>query len=157
MRFISLFSNFLPSKAFISPSHQNPAFPFQSNLTFSFFLIVEGGHRAILFDRARGVLPTTIQEGTHFLIPFWQRPIIFDVRAKPRSVSTSTGSKDMQTISLTLRLLHRPDYDRLSVVYQNLGLDYDDRVLPSVANEVLKAIVAQFDASELITQRELVK
>jgi prohibitin 1 len=29
-------------------------------------------------------------------------------------------------------------------------------VLPSIVNEVLKATVAQYDASELITQRELV-
>merc|ERR1739844_186889 len=34
--------------------------------------------------------------------------------------------------------------------------DYDDRVLPSITNEVLKAVVAQFDAGELITQREMV-
>jgi prohibitin 1 len=39
---------------------------------------------------------------------------------------------------------------------QNLGTDYDERVLPSIGNEVLKAIVAQFDAAELITQREQV-
>jgi prohibitin 1 len=39
---------------------------------------------------------------------------------------------------------------------KNLGLDYDERVLPSIGNEVLKAIVAQFDAAELITQREAV-
>lgn len=37
-----------------------------------------------------------------------------------------------------------------------MGLDYDERVLPSIGNEVLKAIVAQFDAAELITQRESV-
>ncbi len=37
-----------------------------------------------------------------------------------------------------------------------MGLDYDERVLPSIGNEVLKAIVAQFDAAELITQREAV-
>lgn len=35
-------------------------------------------------------------------------------------------------------------------------MDYDERVLPSIGNEVLKAIVAQFDAGELITQREVV-
>jgi len=35
-------------------------------------------------------------------------------------------------------------------------MDYDERVLPSVGNEVLKSIVAQFDAAELITQREVV-
>lgn len=39
---------------------------------------------------------------------------------------------------------------------QNLGPDYDERVLPSIGNEVLKSIVAQFDAAELITQREAV-
>jgi regulator of protease activity HflC (stomatin/prohibitin superfamily) len=41
-------------------------------------------------------------------------------------------------------------------VFKSLGLDYDERVLPSIGNEVLKAIVAQFDAAELITQREAV-
>ena len=60
-------------------------------------------------------------------------------------------------VSLTLRVLHRPDTARLPVIYQSLGLDYDDRVLPSIGNEVLKAIVAQFDAGELITQRETVR
>merc|ERR1712133_39995 len=34
--------------------------------------------------------------------------------------------------------------------------DYDERVLPSITNEVLKAVVARFDAAELITQREIV-
>jgi prohibitin 1 len=117
---------------------------------------VEGGHRAVLFDRVRGVLPSTISEGTHFLLPWWQRAITFDVRTKPRNIPTTTGSKDMQMISLTLRVLHRPDYEKLPIIYQSLGEDYDERVLPSIGNEVLKAIVAQFDASELITQRELV-
>ena len=59
-------------------------------------------------------------------------------------------------VSLTLRLLHRPDIPHLPRIYQALGLDYDERVLPSIGNEVLKSIVAQFDAAELITQREVV-
>jgi len=62
----------------------------------------------------------------------------------------------MQTVSLTLRVLHRPELGALPTIYSRLGLDYDERVLPSIGNEVLKATVAQFDASELITQRELV-
>lgn len=46
--------------------------------------------------------------------------------------------------------------EHLPRIYQSLGLDYDERVLPSIGNEVLKSIVAQFDAAELITQREVV-
>lgn len=59
-------------------------------------------------------------------------------------------------VSLTLRLLHRPEILHLPRIYQALGQDYDERVLPSIGNEVLKSIVAQFDAAELITQREVV-
>lgn len=59
-------------------------------------------------------------------------------------------------VSLTLRVMSRPDVSVLPKIYQNLGLDYDERVLPSIGNEVLKATVAQFDAAELITQREVV-
>ncbi|CAF3518384.1 Prohibitin-1, subunit of the prohibitin complex (Phb1p-Phb2p) [Fusarium graminearum] len=117
---------------------------------------VKGGTRAVIFDRLSGVKEEVINEGTHFLIPWLQKSIIFDVRTKPRNIATTTGSKDLQMVSLTLRVLHRPNVKALPKIYQNLGADYDERVLPSIGNEVLKAIVAQFDAAELITQREAV-
>ncbi|KAK1756841.1 band 7 family-domain-containing protein [Echria macrotheca] len=117
---------------------------------------VKGGSRAVIFDRYSGVKETVVNEGTHFLIPWLQKAIIFDVRTKPRTLGTTTGSKDLQMVSLTLRVLHRPDVQALPKIYQQLGQDYDERVLPSIGNEVLKAIVAQFDAAELITQREAV-
>ncbi|TKA81096.1 Prohibitin-1 [Cryomyces minteri] len=117
---------------------------------------VKGGTRAVIFDRLSGVKDQVVNEGTHFLIPWLQKSIVYDVRTRPRNISTTTGSKDLQMVSLTLRVLHRPDVKNLPKIYQNLGQDYDERVLPSIGNEVLKAIVAQFDAAELITQREAV-
>jgi len=39
---------------------------------------------------------------------------------------------------------------------QNLGLDWDERVLPSIGTEIVKAIVAQYNAEHLITKREQV-
>ncbi|XP_065051484.1 prohibitin 1-like [Rhopilema esculentum] len=117
---------------------------------------VDGGHRAVIFDRFQGVKPDVSGEGTHFLIPWVQKPIIFDIRSRPRNVPTITGSKDLQNVNITLRILYRPVASQLPKIYMSLGEDYDERVLPSITAEVLKAIVAQFDASELITQRELV-
>lgn len=42
------------------------------------------------------------------------------------------------------------------LVLQNLGLDWDERVLPSIGNEVVKAVVAQYNAEQLLTQRDKV-
>lgn len=37
-------------------------------------------------------------EGTHFMLPWFERPIIYDVRARPYLVESSTGSHDLQTV-----------------------------------------------------------
>lgn len=91
---------------------------------------------------------------------------------------------DLQNVNITLRILFRPVPKELPRIYTILGEDYTERVLPSITTEVLKAVVvslheyyifswygnilstnnntyylnfqAQFDAGELITQRELV-
>lgn len=117
---------------------------------------VDGGHRAVIFDRFTGIKKFVVGEGTHFYIPWVQKPIIFDIRSRPRNVPVITGSKDLQNVNITLRILFRPKPDQLPHIYTILGVDYDERVLPSITTEVLKAVVAQFDAGELITQREIV-
>jgi prohibitin 1 len=79
---------------------------------------VKGGTRAVIFDRLSGVQETVVNEGTHFLVPWLQKSIIYDVRTKPRNISTTTGSKDLQMVSLTLRVLHRPEVQKLPKIYQ---------------------------------------
>ena len=83
-------------------------------------------------------------------------------------------------VNITLRVLSKPDVDSLSTIYkvganclsawllavwsvckptivlQNLGLDWDERVLPSIGNEIVKAAVAQYNAEQLLTQRDRV-
>lgn len=79
---------------------------------------VRGGSRAVIFDRLSGVKEGVVSEGTHFLVPWLQKSIIFDVRTKPRMIATTTGSKDLQMVSLTLRVLHRPEVQALPKIYQ---------------------------------------
>lgn len=44
--------------------------------------------------------------------------------------------------------------EELPALYRELGIDFDERVLPSIVNEVLKSVVAQYNAEELLSRRE---
>lgn len=37
-------------------------------------------------------------EGTHFMIPWFDRPVIYDVRARPNIVESTSGSRDLQMV-----------------------------------------------------------
>merc|ERR1711991_11305 len=128
----------------------------ETAIVYCLLYTVDGGERAVIFDRISGVKDVVKGEGTHFLVPWLQKPIIYEVRTQPHEVASHTGSKDLQTVEVALRLLYRPDVDALPTIFSRFGIDYDQRVLPSIGNEVLKAVVAQYDAGELITQREMV-
>lgn len=54
---------------------------------------MDGGERAVIFDRFRGILPEVVGEGTHFRVPWVQTPHIMDIRTRPRTISSVTGTK----------------------------------------------------------------
>lgn len=93
---------------------------------------VKGGSRAVIFDRLQGVKENVVNEGTHFLVPWLQKAVIYDVRTKARNVTTTTGSKDLQMVSLTLRVLHRPEVKMLPKIYQ-----VSSHFLPFLSKEIL--------------------
>ncbi|CEO94790.1 Prohibitin [Plasmodiophora brassicae] len=113
-----------------------------------------GGHRAVMYNRVVGVKDAVYPEGMHFMIPWFETPTIFDVRTKPKKISSPTGTRDMQMVNISLRVLYKPDISQLPTIFRRFGSDYDDRILPSIVNETLKAVIAQYNASQLITKRE---
>lgn len=121
-----------------------------------FTYTVNPGYRALIFHQIHGIQTKVYGEGLQFRIPLVEKPILMDVRLQPRVIQSVTGTKDIQQVSLHLRIISRPKVEKLSEIYKNLFLDYNERVLPSLANEVLKAIVAQYNADQLLTQRDQV-
>jgi prohibitin 1 len=115
---------------------------------------VDGGSRAVMFNKFRGLEETVRGEGTHLKIPFIMEPSFYTIRLRPKLIQTATGTKDLQMVTIHVRQLFKPETEGLVKIHQTLGHDYDERVLPSVANEVLKATIAQYNAEQLLTHRE---
>jgi hypothetical protein len=57
------------------------------------------------------------------------------------SVKCFLISSDLQMVNIGLRVLSRPDQMFLPSLYRQLGTDYDERVLPSIVNEVSMSAV----------------
>lgn len=55
-------------------------------------------------------------------VPWLQTPTIFDIRTRPRSISSITGTKDLQMVNITLRVLSKPNVDKLPEIYKVLAL-----------------------------------
>lgn len=117
---------------------------------------VDGGHRAVVFNRITGMKKHVYGEGLNFNIPWFEWPYIYDIRTRPCNLQTLTGSKDLQMVTIGVRVLHKPDPTQLVWIYQHLGKNYDERILPSLMNECAKAVVAKYNASELLTKRSQV-
>jgi len=115
---------------------------------------VDGGQRAVVLNMFSGVDDKVRGEGTHFRIPWVMQPKLYDIRLRPKLIQTTTGTKDLQMVTIHVRMLFKPDVPGLPHIHKNLGPDYDERVLPSIANEVMKATIAQYNAEQLLTQRE---
>uniref|UniRef100_A0A2K5LAF8 Prohibitin n=1 Tax=Cercocebus atys TaxID=9531 RepID=A0A2K5LAF8_CERAT len=76
--------------------------------------------------------------------------------SRPCNAPVITGSEDLQIVNITLRILFQPVASQLPHIFTSIGEDYDERVLLPITTNILKSVVAHFDAGELITQRELV-
>lgn len=65
-------------------------------------------------------------EGLRAVVPFWQFPVILSTRVRPTTLKAKTGSKDLQTVDIALRVLFQPDVDNLPLLYQQYGRNYSE-------------------------------
>lgn len=119
------------------------------------FVTVNAGERGVLlqFGSVVGVL----DPGFHFRIPLVQYVVPIDVKTQKEQVDVNAASKDLQTIQATVALNYNVDPKFVGNIYQEIGEDYNNRIIDPAMQESVKAITAKFTAEELITKRETVK
>lgn len=123
---------------------------------YSCCYFVYPGEACILYNKFSGLQNSVYGEGLQCRILGLHDVKRFNIRVRPRTLQTMTGTKDLQMVNIRLRVLFRPLADRLPQIYRTFGMDYDERILPSVSNEILKAVVAEYKAEELIQKRDAV-
>jgi len=120
--------------------------------------IVDSGHRGVLLHwSAVDVSAPPLEEGLHFVIPFQDSIVNMEVRTLKFVKSTSSASKDLQTVSTEVTVNYNPDPNSVNTLYKEVGLQYESRVIQPAVEEVVKQVTANYNAEELITKRPQVK
>jgi len=117
---------------------------------------VQAGYRGVVLYLG-AVEDRVLGEGFHFRIPFVEQVVQMEVRTQKFQAAVSAASKDLQEVRSTIALNYRIDPQQVNMIYQQLGVNYQDRVISPTIQESVKASVAKFNAEELITQRETAK
>jgi prohibitin 2 len=119
-------------------------------------VIVQAGHRGVVLY-VGAVENRVLGEGIHFIIPFAEQVIQLEVRTLKFQADASAASNDLQEVATVIALNYHIDPNKANILYQQLGTDYETRIIAPTIQESVKASVAKFNAEQLITQRAIAK
>lgn len=125
-------------------------------LTGCGFEIVDTGHRGIE-TRHGEVIGKPLPEGLHFYNPITSNVVEMDVRTKKYVTDTQPFTKDVQAAQVSVALNYNLDPAAVNNVYQHVGTDYADVLIPQEVVGAVKAIFGQWEAVDIISNREKVR
>ena len=123
---------------------------------FESVVVVEAGHRGVVLY-VGAVENRVLGEGIHFIVPFAEQVIQMEVRTLKFQADATAASNDLQEVQTTIALNYHISPSQANIIYQQLGVDYADRIIAPTIQESVKASVAKFNAEELITKRATAK
>ena len=120
------------------------------------FGTIAAGERGVHL-RFTAVTGKVFGEGLYFRIPLIESVQMMDVKVQKYEMKSDAASKDLQTVHSVVALNFHIDPDRVANIYQDVGLQFRDRIIDPAMQEAIKASTAKFTAEELITKREMVR
>jgi len=120
------------------------------------FGTIAAGERGVHL-RFTAVTGKVFGEGLYFRFPLIESVQMMDVKVQKYEMKSDPASKDLQTVHSIVALNFHIDPDRVANMYQDVGLQFKDRIIDPGMQEAIKASTAKFTAEELITKRELVR
>ena len=120
--------------------------------------IVNAGERGVLMKFGK-VQDRILGEGIHLIIPIVNTVNNLSVRVQKQEISAEASSKDLQDVFADVALNWHIIPEEANAIFQQIGNENDvvERIINPAIEEVLKAVMAQYTAEELITKRGEVK
>lgn len=117
---------------------------------------VGAGERGVLLQFG-AVKDKVFDEGLYFKIPFIHQVVKMDVKVQKDEIPASASSKDLQVVTSKVAINYHLSPNSVNRVWQEVGKDYNSRIIAPSIQEAVKAVTAKFTAEELIIKREDVK
>ena len=114
---------------------------------------VDTGERGF-YVRFGEVENKVLSEGLYFHTPFFTQVEVLDVQTKVTEFVAETYTRDMQSAKITYTLTFNLEPDAVVETYKTAGWNWESKLVAPVLAGAVKQVVGQFDAAELVAQRE---
>lgn len=104
-----------------------------------------------------GAVIGTMQPGLNVKIPLVESVTKMDVQTQKEQVDATAASADLQNVTATIAVNFHVNPQDAATIFQNVGADYQSRVIDPAIQESIKSITANYTAEQLITEREQVR
>jgi regulator of protease activity HflC (stomatin/prohibitin superfamily) len=125
-------------------------------IAMSSFKTVSTGYVGVK-TRFGKVVSDSLPAGLYFRIAGVEAIAEVEVREQKSEMSTSASSRDLQSIQSSIAVNFRPDPAKAHLLFEQVGTDYENRILDPAVEETVKAVTAKYTAEELITKRTQVR
>jgi regulator of protease activity HflC (stomatin/prohibitin superfamily) len=127
-------------------------------LIFKPFTVIPAGQRGIVFNQFKGVDKNRIlNEGFHMIVPFVESVYKMEVRVQKQDFEATAASQDLQEVRARIAVNYHLDPLKVADIYQQVGPDYENKLISPSVQESIKAVTAQYNATHLISKRPEVK
>ena len=116
---------------------------------------VPSGYEGVVLQWGNPV--RTTGSGLQTITPFVEDIVNVNVQTQSATAQESAASSDLQRVQATVTVNYQLDAAYAKEIYINLRDEYQSRVIIPAMQDALKASTAKFQATELITQREVAK
>lgn len=117
------------------------------------FVVVDAGERGVVLTWG-AFEGQVLDPGLHFRIPIAQSVVKMNVRTEKLQIDASDAySHDLQNVKITSALNYNLDPKQVGTMYQQFGLDYENKILYPNLEASIKQTVAKYSAEEILSKR----